>query len=204
MQIPRSRLEKLQVRDESPIHLTDEGFKRLKEKLARLESSLPNLIAETQRTAAYGDRSDSAEYKEAKGRLRATHRQILSTKDLIKRAFIIKSSPSVSGKVQLGSTVVLEMDSAHSAGSRRASSLQAGSHPSANGRGSLEAAGRASSPQAQKTFQIVGPHETDPTHGRISYQSPLGTALMNHTKGDTVTVHSPTGEVHKYRILEIE
>src|SRR3989344_7230634 len=131
MQIPQSRLDKLKVRDESPVPLTEEGFKQLKEKLARLESSLPNLIAETQRTAAYGDRSDSAEYKEAKGKLRATHRQILSTKDSIKRAVVIKSGPSVSGKVQLGSTVVLDL----------------------NG--------------AQKTFQIVGPRETDPAMGRI-------------------------------------
>ena len=174
MQIPQSRLDKLKVRDESPVPLTEEGFKQLKEKLARLESSLPHLIDETQRTAAYGDRSDSAEYKEAKGKLRVTHRQILSTKDLIKRAVVIKSGPNVSGKVQLGSTVVLEvMDS-------------------------------ASSPR--KTFQIVGPRETDPAKGRISHQSPLGAALMNHAKGDAITIHPQTGggsSSQKYRILEI-
>jgi transcription elongation factor GreA len=166
MQIPKSRLEKLKVRDESPIPLTEDGLARLKERLARLRSALPNFITETQRTAAYGDRSDSAEYKEAKGNLRRAHRQILSLRDQIKRAVVIKPGPSASGKVQLGSTVVLEI----------------------NG--------------TEKTFQILGSYETDPARGRISHLSPLGAALMNHAKGDTVTIQTASGS-KKYRILEI-
>lgn len=165
--------DKLKVRDESPIPITEEGFKRLKEKLARLKGPLPELIAETQRAAAYGDRSENAEYQTAKSTLRRTHRQILSIEDQIKRAVIIRTGPNVSGTVQLGSTVLLEMDS-------------------------------ASSPQGgeQKTFQIVGPHETNPAKGRISNQSPLGAALINHVKGDTVTIQTGSGS-YKYHILEI-
>lgn len=163
-----SRSDKLKARDESPIHLTEDGLKHLREKLARLESSLPNLIAEAQRTAAYGDRSDNAEYKDAKSILRRTHRQILSTKDLIKRAAIIKSGPNISGKVQLGSTVLLEIMNSNE----------------------------------QKTFQIVGSRETNPANGRISNQSPLGAALMNHIKGDTITIQMARG-AQTYRIVEI-
>ncbi len=37
------------------------------------------------------------------------------------------------------------------------------------------------------TFQIVGPHETDPARGRISYLSPLGSRLMGHKIGETVS-----------------
>jgi len=175
MQIPRRRSDEFNVRDDGPLYLTEEGSKRLKEKLAHLKSALPNFIAEAQRTAAYGDRSDSAEYKDAKSTLRRTHRQILNIQDQIKRVVIIKTGPNTSGKVQLGSTVLLEiMDSARS-------------------------------PQAgeQKTFQIVGPQETNPDKGRISYQSPLGAALMSHGEGDSVTIETGSGR-KEYRILEIK
>lgn len=145
-----------------PVYLTEGGFKRLQEKLARLKRNLPDFINEAQRTAEYGDRSDNAEYKEVKSILRRTHRQIFSIQDQIKRVVIIKSGPNVSGTVQLGSTVVLEV------GGER------------------------------KTFQIVGPHETNPANGRISYKSPLGAALISRKRGNVVTVRS-----REYLILEI-
>lgn len=47
----------------------------------------------------------------------------------------------------------------------------------------LEASGKE-----PRTFQILGPHEADPAHGKISNLSPLGAALMNKKAGDTVTV----------------
>jgi transcription elongation factor GreA len=61
----------------------------------------------------------------------------------------------------------------------------------------LEAGGR------QVTFEILGPHEADPSRGRISDQSPLGQALLNHVVGDQVTLTVQAGEV-VYRILEIK
>ena len=39
-----------------------------------------------------------------------------------------------------------------------------------------------------QTFEMVGPHETNPTRGRISHQSPLGRALVGHRAGESVTV----------------
>ena len=176
MQFPRKRQsDQFKKQDDGPVYLTEEGFKSLREKLARLKRALPDFINETQRTAAYGDRSDNAEYKEAKSILRRTHWKILSTENQIKRAVIIASGPNVSGKVQLGSTVVLEVAST--------SSLQADG--------------------AQKTFQILGSHETNPAGGCISHQSPLGAALMNRIKGDIVTIQTASGS-KKYRILEIQ
>lgn len=38
----------------------------------------------------------------------------------------------------------------------------------------------------RKTFHIVGPHEADPSMGRISHLSPLGSSLMGHKVGDLV------------------
>lgn len=54
----------------------------------------------------------------------------------------------------------------------------------------------------QKTYKIVGPHETDPTKGRISHVSPLGSALLDHKVGDAVTITTDRGEV-MYGIIEI-
>src|SRR3989344_3377918 len=102
-------MNKLKMRDENPIPITEDGLDRLKEKLKRLKGALPEYIAETQRTAAYGDRSENDEYRDAKSTLRRTHRQILSTQDQIKRAVVIKPNPKAKGKVQLGSTVALEL-----------------------------------------------------------------------------------------------
>ncbi len=111
MQFPRKRKsDEFKKRDDGPVHLTKEGFKGLQEKLARLKRALPEFIDETRRAAAYGDRSDNAEYKEAKSILRRTHWQILSIKDQIKRVVIIKPGENISGTVQLGSTVVLEAE----------------------------------------------------------------------------------------------
>lgn len=93
---------------ETPVLLTPEGHRRLKEKLAHLKKILPGLIEETARTAAYGDRSDNAEYADAKGRLRRTQAQIFRIEDELKRVQIITAGAGRGGKVQLGSVVTIE------------------------------------------------------------------------------------------------
>ncbi len=55
----------------------------------------------------------------------------------------------------------------------------------------------------QKTYEIVGPRESNPARGRISHVSPLGAALLHHTTGETITVETPQGEM-SYRIIEIK
>lgn len=44
-----------------------------------------------------------------------------------------------------------------------------------------------------ETYFIVGPAEADPRQGRISNESPLGKALLNHKIGDKVKVEAPGG-----------
>jgi len=44
-----------------------------------------------------------------------------------------------------------------------------------------------------ETYFIVGPAEADPRLGRISNESPLGKALLNHRVGDKVKVEAPGG-----------
>ena len=46
----------------------------------------------------------------------------------------------------------------------------------------------------QETYTVVGPLEAAPLKGRISNESPIGRALLNHKSGDTVKVMAPAGE----------
>jgi len=54
-----------------------------------------------------------------------------------------------------------------------------------------------------ETYTIVGPVEADPEKGYISYESPLGKALMGKKAGDEVVVHAPDG-TFRVRILKVE
>lgn len=51
-------------------------------------------------------------------------------------------------------------------------------------------------------FEIVGSDESDPLNGRISLDSPLGSALFGHKNGDKVEVSTPGG-LQEYKIVEI-
>jgi transcription elongation factor GreA len=44
-----------------------------------------------------------------------------------------------------------------------------------------------------EVYTIVGPAEANPRNGRISNESPLGRALMDHRAGDVVRVDAPGG-----------
>ena len=53
-----------------------------------------------------------------------------------------------------------------------------------------------------EVYVIVGPAEANPRNGRISNESPLGRALMDHRAGDTVRVDAPGGSF-VVRILKV-
>lgn len=44
-------------------------------------------------------------------------------------------------------------------------------------------------------YHIVGEAEANPSEGKISYKSPLGSALMGHKVKDEVSVQAPDGEL---------
>ena len=52
-------------------------------------------------------------------------------------------------------------------------------------------------------YQLVGQVEADAKDGRISYNSPLGRALIGREKGDEVEVSTPSGDRY-YEIKKIE
>jgi transcription elongation factor GreA len=53
------------------------------------------------------------------------------------------------------------------------------------------------------TYLLVGSQESDPINGRISFNSPIGQALMGHTTGEEVLVTTPAG-IKKFTIKKIE
>jgi transcription elongation factor GreA len=54
-----------------------------------------------------------------------------------------------------------------------------------------------------ETYYVVGAKEADSRNGKISNESPIGSALMNHMVGETVEVVTPGGKL-KLKILKTE
>lgn len=52
----------------------------------------------------------------------------------------------------------------------------------------------------EKTYQILGSSETDPTRGIISQNSPIGSALLNKKIGETIKIRLANKEV-EYKIV---
>jgi len=58
------------------------------------------------------------------------------------------------------------------------------------------------STKATVEYQIVGSTEADPRNKKISDESPVGKALLDHKKGDKVEISVPDGVV-KYQVVSI-
>jgi transcription elongation factor GreA len=54
----------------------------------------------------------------------------------------------------------------------------------------------------EKSYELTGSQETDPSTGRISHLSPLGRALLGRKAGEAVTVKGPVKTVD-YRITAV-
>ncbi len=52
-------------------------------------------------------------------------------------------------------------------------------------------------------YDLVGTNEANPLLGKISDQSPIGSAMIGATVGDVVTVNAPAGEL-KFKILAVD
>ena len=54
-----------------------------------------------------------------------------------------------------------------------------------------------------ETYHVVGAKEADPRNGKISNESPIGKALMEHKAGDIVETDTPDGKI-AFKILKVE
>jgi transcription elongation factor GreA len=55
----------------------------------------------------------------------------------------------------------------------------------------------------KKKYILVGSEEADMLSGKLSYDSPLGSALLGKKKGDSVKVDTPKGTI-EYKIISVE
>lgn len=54
-----------------------------------------------------------------------------------------------------------------------------------------------------ETYQVVGPKEADPSKNRISYESPIGRALLGKKVGELAIADTPNGQFI-FKIISIE
>ena len=59
------------------------------------------------------------------------------------------------------------------------------------------------SSKGEEYYTIVGTEEANPVEGKISNESPLGRAFLEHAVGDKVQVKTPVG-MNEYEVLEIK
>ena len=54
-----------------------------------------------------------------------------------------------------------------------------------------------------ETYTIVGAAEANPREGKISNESPIGKAILNHEVGETIHVETPSG-TYKVKIMSVK
>lgn len=159
--------------DEEETLVTKEGLRKLKEELDYLKGVRRKEVAQRLKEAiSYGDLSENSEYEEAKNEQAFIEGRIIDLERKIKSAKIISEKEGKSTNKEV------------SIGS------------------SVTVRDLSSGDQEEETFTIVGATEADPTDFRISNESPIGKSLLNKVKGETVKVHTPSGDV-QYEILKV-
>lgn len=148
--------------------LTQEGKIKLEEELHHLETVKRIEIGERIKIAReFGDISENSEYDDAKNEQGMMEARIAEISRILSEATVV-NVPKRSTKVNVGSTVIVDMD------------------------------GR------ERAFTIVGGAESDASAGKISNESPVGSALLGKKKGDVVETLGPTGKQIVMTIVKIE
>jgi transcription elongation factor GreB len=149
-------------------YITPQGYKRLVDELTELATvERPKVVREVSDAAAEGDRSENAAYIYGKKRLREIDRRM---------GFISRRLKNVQ--------VVGVADAKGVVGVPRKDRVFFGAFVEVEDEDSGESL----------TFQIVGVDEVDAGEGRISWQSPIGKALLGKKVDDSVTVKWHAGK----------
>lgn len=56
----------------------------------------------------------------------------------------------------------------------------------------------------EKTYEILGPQEANPSRGKISHLSPLGACLLGKKEGDKFGYTSPEGSTSLIEVLQVK
>lgn len=153
--------------------LTEEGLALLESELEELKSVKRKEIAEKIKVAlSFGDLSENSEYDEAKNDQAMIEARIADIEAMLKNAKVIDESELDTDSVGVGSKIEVRV--------------------------TVHATGETS----EKEYRIVGSNEANPRAGRISDESAIGKALLEHAVGDKVEVEVPAG-VMTYEVLSI-
>ena len=148
--------------------LTPEGREKLEEELHYLETEKRAEVGERIKVAReFGDISENSEYDDAKNEQGMVEARIAEISHILSEATVV-SAPKRSNKVNIGSTVTVEMSG------------------------------------KERVFTIVGAAESDVAANKISNESPVGSALIGHKKGDELKAIGPTGREIEMKIIKIE
>lgn len=156
--------------------VTREGLEKLQQELKHLTEVRRREVADRIRQAReFGDISENSEYDDAKTEQGLLERRISEIQRRIRNAKVVDPSEAEKGSVDVGTLVTLRP---------------------------LGKSGKGKK-SGERTFQIVGANESDPTIGKLSHASPVGRAVLKRRVGEKVTVATPRGST-EYEIVNVE
>lgn len=156
-------------------YVTQEGYNELvREHEDLVQNVRQQVIVELQEARAQGDLSENADYDAAREHQAQVEARIRELETMIKNAEIIEESD---GKRKKSKNAVVKLGSIVT----------------------LEDL----SDHTQNTFSIVGSIEADPLNGKLSNNTPLAEAILDHKIGEVVTV-SRVDEPYDVKILTIK
>lgn len=159
-------------------YLTFQGLKKVKKELSYLKTVERKKIAEKLKHAiSFGDLSENFAYHEAKEAQAFLEGKILRLEGIIREAQVVESAHQ-----RIGASTRCK---------RGGDKIQIGSIVLLEFNNERE------------QFQVVGAEEAKPQEGKISYQSPLGRALLGKSVKTTTKIKTPGGKV-EYKILKID
>ena len=155
-------------------YVTQEGYNDLvKEHENLVQNVRQQVIVELQEARAQGDLSENADYDAARDHQAQVEARIRELETMIKNAEIIEESDGKKKK----KNAVVKLGSIVTL-----EDLQ---------------------DHVEDTFSIVGSIEADPLNGKLSNNTPLAEAILDHKVGETVTV-TRVEEPYKVKILSIK
>lgn len=156
--------------------LTEEGLKKLIEELKQLkEVKRKENTDRLKKALSYGDLKENFEYQEAKEEQALIESRILDIEDMLKN-------------------VEMVVDKKESKTKKESVTVEVGNHVKLR---------NVTDNDEPVEYYIVGTMEADPLNGKISNESPVGTAVLEKKVGDIVKVATPAGEI-EFEILSIK
>lgn len=154
--------------------LTPNGLEKLRKNLAEKKVYLKHLQAE--KAHAYTASGDG--WHDNPGWIQLGQQEEMLSQEIVKlehrlsSAIVVNHSNSVNGRIQIGSTIRFSLEDS------------------------------ATKKSFSKKILLVGSGESDLKNQSVSYDSPIGLALMNLNVGDECQVFLPNG-VFKLRVEEV-